>query len=100
MGSSASPPSDFSSSSLLSWLTKRNDTSTTQAPTQYIQLEYCAYWIISPMSDSGIVSESPTVTISGVVKSMAYAQDMSLIKEESELSRMMAQTFPVGGMAN
>lgn len=56
------------------------------APTQYIQLEYCPYWIISPINDSGIVKERPTVTTRGEVRSMAYAQHMSLTKEDTELS--------------
>lgn len=38
------------------------------------------------MRDSGIVSDRPTVTTSGVVRSIAYAQDMSLMKDEIELS--------------
>lgn len=38
------------------------------------------------MSESGIVSDNPTVTTSGDVRSMAYAQDMSLMKDEIELS--------------
>lgn len=56
------------------------------APTQYIQLEYWEYWIISPMSESGMVSDRPTVTTRGEVSSMAKAQDISLTKEERELS--------------
>lgn len=70
---------------------------TTAAPTQYTQLEYCEYCIISPMSDKGIVRDRPTVTTRGVVSSMAYAHDMSLMKEDRELPMTMAQILPVGG---
>jgi len=70
------------------------------APTQYTQLEYCEYWIISPISESGIVSEMPTVTTSGVVRSMAYAHDMSLKNDAIELTMMMIQILPVGGSSN
>ncbi len=65
---------------------KRNEATTKAAPTQYIQLENCAYWIISPMSDRGIVSDSPTVTTSGVVSSVAYAHDKSLRNEDMEFN--------------
>jgi hypothetical protein len=87
-------------SSWLSWFTNRKDTNTTAAPIQYIMLAYCWYWIISPMSDSGIVRDKPTVTTKGVVSSMAYAQDMSLTKDASELAMMTAQILPVGGISN
>ena len=72
--------------SWLSLLTNTNDTNTTAAPIQYTKLEYWPYWIISPMSDSGIVRDRPTVTTSGVVKSMANAHDRSLANEASELT--------------
>jgi hypothetical protein len=65
---------------------KRNDINTMPAPTQYTQLEYCEYWIISPMSDRGMFRESPTVTTRGVVRSIAYAQRMSLRKEDAEFT--------------
>ena len=64
----------------------KNEIKTTEAPTQYTQLEYWAYCIISPIKDRGIVSDKPTVTTNGVVNNMAYAHDMSLKKEEIELS--------------
>lgn len=37
------------------------------------------------MSDSGIVRLSPTVTMSGEVRSIAYAQQKSEIKDVAEL---------------
>ena len=46
-----------------------------------MKLEYCWYWNISPMSDSGMVRDRPTVTTNGVVRSMASAQDRSLTKD-------------------
>jgi hypothetical protein len=48
-------------------------------------LEYWWYWIISPIRERGMERDSPTVTTSGVVRSIAYAQDMSLTKEAIEL---------------
>lgn len=78
----------------------KKESRTIPAPTQYKKLENCWYCIISPIRESGIVRDSPTVTISGVVSNMAYAHDMSLIKDEMELSRMIAQIFPVGGISN
>jgi hypothetical protein len=75
-----------SPSSLLSWLMNKNDTNTTAAPIQYTMLEYCWYCIISPIRDSGIVSDRPTVTTSGVVRSIAYAHDMSLMKDDIEFA--------------
>lgn len=56
------------------------------APTQYRPLEYCELKIICPMRDSGIVSDNPTVTTNGVVRSMAYAQQKSLIRDDKELA--------------
>jgi hypothetical protein len=38
------------------------------------------------MRDSGMFSDKPTVTTSGVVSSMAYAQRMSLKKDAVELT--------------
>lgn len=72
--------------SWLSLLTNKKEINTTPAPTQYTQLEYCEYWIISPISDSGMFSDKPTVTTSGVVSSIAYAQRMSLKKDAVELT--------------
>ena len=37
------------------------------------------------MSDSGIVSERPTVTTNGVVSSMANAHEISLTNDDNEL---------------
>ena len=60
-----------SSSPWLSWLMNRNDTKTIPAPTQYRKLENCWYCIISPTRERGMVSDRPTVTNKGVVRSMA-----------------------------
>lgn len=63
--------SAFSPSSWLSWLMNRKEMKTIPAPIQYMALEYCAYCTISPMRESGMVMDRPTVTTSGVVRSMA-----------------------------
>lgn len=52
----------------------KKEKNTMKAPTQYNPLEYCDRRIICPIKDSGIVKDSPTVTTSGVVNSIAYAQ--------------------------
>ena len=52
------------------------------------------------MRDSGMFRDRPTVTTSGVVRSMAYAQRMSLKKEAAEFTAMMAHTLLVGGNSN
>jgi hypothetical protein len=81
------PPSlPLASLSWLSWLTNRNDTKTTAAPSQYIRLEYLPYCTISPISERGIVRDRPTVTTSGVVRSSAMAHDTSLIYDANELT--------------
>lgn len=64
-----------SSFSWLSWLMKRKERTMTNAPTQYNPLEYCELIIICPTKDRGIVNDSPTVTTSGVVRSIAYAHE-------------------------
>lgn len=53
---------------------KRNERTTTAAPAQYSKLADCELSIICPIRDIGIVNDRPTDTISGVVRSMAYAQ--------------------------
>ena len=53
---------------------KRNDSTTTAAPTQYGKLADCELRRICPIRDIGMVSERPTETIRGVVRSIAYAQ--------------------------
>lgn len=57
---------------------------TTSAPIQYMKLEYWPYWSISPTNERGIVSDNPTVTTSGVVRSIASAHEMSLINDDNE----------------
>lgn len=60
-----------SSWGLLSCCTTKNDKNTIAAPTQYIGLEYWDCRTICPIRESGMVILSPTVTISGVVRSIA-----------------------------
>lgn len=62
-----------------------NEKNTTAAPSQYARLEFWALSIIWPISDSGIVRLSPTVTTSGEVRSIAYAQQKSETKDVAEL---------------
>jgi hypothetical protein len=56
---------------------KMNDKRTTNAPTQYSQLEYCPDRNICPIKLSGIVRLNPTVTRRGEVNSIASAHEMS-----------------------
>lgn len=52
------------------------------APAQYNGVAYSPCRKIWPTRDSGIVRLRPTVTTSGEVKSIAYAQQMSDRREE------------------
>lgn len=74
------------SCALLSWFTMMNDRNTIAAPTQYSGLAYCPCRIIWPTRESGMVRLRPTVTTSGVVRSMAYAQQMSETRDVTELT--------------
>jgi hypothetical protein len=62
-----------------------NEKKTIAAPTQYMALEYWACRKIWATRDRGIVRLMPTVTTSGVVRSIAYAQQMSDTREVTEL---------------
>ncbi len=68
---------------------KMNETNTMPAPIQYAALEYCEASIICPISDSGIVRPSPTVTTSGDVNSMANAQARSEKKDAREFAYLI-----------
>lgn len=59
------------------WFTIINEKNTNVAPIQYSALEYRFCITICPINDSGIVRLSPTVTINGVVRSIAYAHATS-----------------------
>ena len=76
----------FLYSFLLSWFTTRNEQKTTAAPIQYMALEYWPCRKIWAMRDRGIVKLRPTVTTRGVVRSIAYAQQMSEASEVAELT--------------
>ena len=78
-------PHQFLYSFLLSWFTTRNEKKTTAAPIQYMALEYWCCKIIWATRDKGIVRLRPTVTTSGEVRNIAYAQQMSEAREVAEL---------------
>lgn len=70
---------------LLSWFTTRNEQTTSTAPIQYMALEYWPCRKIWATRDRGIVKLRPTVTTNGVVRSIAYAQQISEASEVAEL---------------
>ena len=72
-------------SCLLSWFTTRNEQKTTAAPIQYMALEYWCCKKIWTTRDKGIVRLRPTVTTRGEVRNIAYAQQMSEVREVAEL---------------
>lgn len=64
---------------------KRKDRNTIPAPTQYVPAECCEFKKIWPTIDRGMVRLSPTVTTSGEVSSIEYAQQKSDISDAAEL---------------
>merc|ERR1711916_343489 len=67
------------------------------APTQYNADAYCASNTICPTRLHGIVRLRPTVTISGEVSSMAYAQQKSDMRDDALLISTMLRMRDVGG---
>lgn len=64
---------------------KRNDKNTIPAPIQYVTLDPWEFSMICPTKDKGIVKLSPTVTTSGVVSNIEYAQQKSDTRDAAEL---------------
>jgi len=75
----------------------RKDSTMIAAPTQYNADAYCESNSICPTKLHGMVKLRPTVTISGEVSSIAYAQQKSETRDDALLMSTMLRMRDVGG---
>ena len=83
-----------------SWLMIRKPSVTVKAPSKYSKSTLKPFTSQSPIMARGIVIESPTVTVSGDVKSTARHQQKSLTKVMKALTKRRTTTCLEGGSSN